>query len=74
MEDDGQIMTVEYQDGDVSVSSTDPLRGTIDLVGDNDEIIQLLLDRHSAEWLMSALGEFLDQGEGGDALKTKTVQ
>lgn len=74
MEDDDRIMTAEYQDGDVVLSSTDPLKGSLELVGDDDEIIHLLLNRESAEWLMSALGQFLGHGEGGDAPKILTLQ
>ena len=60
---------VEYQDGDVEVTSRKPLRGTLELVTDDDETVEMLLDRENAEWLMGALAEFLIQGEGDDMPK-----
>ncbi|OHV63569.1 hypothetical protein LCM4577_32195 [Mesorhizobium sp. LCM 4577] len=56
---------VEYQDGDVSVTSRKPLKGTLELVGEEDEPVYLTLDQFAAEWLMGALAEFLIEGEGG---------
>ncbi|WP_292130959.1 hypothetical protein [Mesorhizobium sp.] len=58
--------TVEYQDGDVQLTSRNPLRGTLMLVGDDDEDFQLDLDKFAAEELVGVLMEFLMQGEGGD--------
>ncbi|WP_246681022.1 hypothetical protein [Mesorhizobium sp. B2-3-15] len=60
---------VEYQDGDVEVTSRKPLRGTLELVTDDDDTVDMLLDRENAEWLMGALAEFLIQGEGDDMPK-----
>jgi hypothetical protein len=59
--------TAEYQDGDVSVLSRSPLLGTLELVGDNDEPIDLQLDRERAEELVSVLLAFLLAGEGEDS-------
>jgi hypothetical protein len=59
-------MEVEYQDGDVMIVSRNPLEGRLTLVTDNDDDIDLLLDKDSAEELMSALAAFLMEGEGGD--------
>ncbi|TPJ38587.1 hypothetical protein [Mesorhizobium sp. B2-7-1] len=59
----------EYQDGDVIVTSRAPLHGRLELVTDDDDTIDLLLDRDSAEELVAALIEFLGQGEGDDAPK-----
>lgn len=59
-------MEVEYQDGDVQIVSRDPLVGRLELVGDDDETVVLVLERFHAEELVSALIEFLSQGEGGD--------
>ncbi|TJU88715.1 MAG: hypothetical protein E5Y15_03480 [Mesorhizobium sp.] len=60
---------VEYQDGDVAVTSRKPLRGTLELITDDDDTVELLLDRENTEWLMGALCEFLVQGEGDDMPK-----
>ena len=60
---------VEYQDGDVEVTSRKPLRGKLELIADDDDTVELLLDRENAEWLMGALCEFLVQGEGDDMPK-----
>lgn len=67
MEDDRATITAEYQDGFVRVMSTEPLTGTLELMGDNDEMVELSLDRDSAEALIAVLVDFLDKGEGGDA-------
>ncbi|PDT55477.1 hypothetical protein ATY30_12485 [Sinorhizobium americanum] len=76
MEDDRNTTTTEYQGNDISVHSTDPLIGTLELMSDEDEIILLELDRESAESLVSALVQFLDRGEGDDAptIITSTLQ
>jgi len=60
---------VEYQDSDVTVVSRNPLRGALELVTDDDDTTVLELDRDSAEWLVSALVEFLMKGDGADAPK-----
>jgi hypothetical protein len=67
MADDGPPKTAEYQDGDVTVLSRAPLMGTLELMGDDNEPIELQLDRESAENLMSVLTIFLLKGEGEDA-------
>ncbi|WP_244672953.1 hypothetical protein [Mesorhizobium sp. 131-2-1] len=36
------------------------------LVGEDDEDVELNLDKFTAEWLMGALAEFLMQGESDD--------
>lgn len=56
-------MKLEYQDGDVTVYSSDPLRGTLELVGDDDDVHTLMLDEEHAAWLISALAQFLAQGD-----------
>ncbi|MER8435419.1 hypothetical protein NKH36_18910 [Mesorhizobium sp. M1312] len=60
---------VEYQDGEVDVISRNPLRGTLVLVDDEDNDVELELDNDSAEELVSVLMQFLMQGEGGDMPK-----
>ncbi|WP_292188993.1 hypothetical protein [Mesorhizobium sp.] len=60
---------VEYQDGEVDVKSRNPLRGTLALVDDEDNDVDLELDKDSAEELVSVLMQFLMQGEGGDMPK-----
>jgi hypothetical protein len=67
LDDDGPPKTAEYQDGDVTVLSRAPLMGTLELMGDDDEPIELQLDRECAENLMSVLTIFLLKGEGEDA-------
>ena len=59
-------MRLEYQDGDVRIVSRDPLRGRLGLIGDDDDMHELMIDREQAEELLSALTEFLFAGEGGD--------
>ncbi|ESY22190.1 MULTISPECIES: hypothetical protein [unclassified Mesorhizobium] len=54
---------VEYQDSDVTVVSRNPLRGALKLVTDDDHTTFLELDRDSAEWLVSALLDFLMEGK-----------
>ncbi|MER8917013.1 hypothetical protein NKI32_24650 [Mesorhizobium sp. M0761] len=60
-----KVMTkiVEYQDSDVTVVSRNPLRGALELVTDDDDTTFLEPDRDSAEWLVSALLEFLMEGK-----------
>lgn len=60
---------VEYQDGDVTVLSRNPLRGALELVTDDDDTTVLELDGDSAEWLVSALLEFLMEGKGPETPK-----
>jgi hypothetical protein len=38
LDDDGAPKTAEYQDGDVTVLSRAPLTGTLELMGDDDEL------------------------------------
>ncbi|RUW19299.1 hypothetical protein [Mesorhizobium sp. M1E.F.Ca.ET.041.01.1.1] len=52
----------DYQDDDIVVTSHNPLKGTLLLITDDDEEIELQLDKDSAEALMSALGAFLMEG------------
>jgi hypothetical protein len=59
--------TAEYQGRDVDVLSRAPLIGTLELMGGDDEPIDLQLDRASAEALMATLTIFLLKGEGDDA-------
>jgi hypothetical protein len=67
MDDDEPPKTAEYQGRDVDVLSRAPLIGTLELMGDDDEPIDLQLDRASAEALMATLTIFLLKGEGEDA-------
>jgi hypothetical protein len=64
----------EYQDQDVDVTSRSPLRGQLELMAFDDEPIYLMLDHETAELLMSALVQFLAQGEGEDALNLRPIQ
>jgi hypothetical protein len=64
---DGPPKAAEYQGRDVDVLSRAPLIGTLALMGDDDEPVDLQLDRASAEVLMATLTIFLLKGEGEDA-------
>ncbi|RWC91636.1 MAG: hypothetical protein EOS72_02985 [Mesorhizobium sp.] len=59
---------VEYFLDDVVVSSRNPLRGALPLANEDGEF-ELFLDRETAEFLVSALVQFLNGGEGGDMPK-----
>jgi hypothetical protein len=72
MDDDEPHKTAEYQGGDVHVLSRAPLIGTLELIGDDDQPIELELDRGSAEALMAVLTIFLLKGEGEDAPNAAT--
>jgi hypothetical protein len=52
----------DYQDDDVVIMSRNPLKGKLLLITDDDEEIELQIDKESAEALMSALGAFLVEG------------
>jgi hypothetical protein len=73
MMDDGPPKTAEYQGRDVDVLSRAPLIGTLEVMGHDDEPIELELDRASAEALMATLTMFLLKGEGEDAPKTQQL-
>ncbi|WP_214477506.1 hypothetical protein [Mesorhizobium sp. dw_380] len=57
---------VEFQDDDVVVTSRNPLKGTLLLITDDDDEVELQLDKETAEAFMSALSAFLMEDEGGD--------
>ncbi|KSV64385.1 hypothetical protein BTE77_16315 [Ensifer adhaerens] len=60
-------LEAEYQGNDIELVSTDPLLGRLQLLAEQDEIVELMLDRATAEQLVSSLMVFLSYGEGGDA-------
>lgn len=62
MKDIVATMNAEFQGSDVSVLSTDPLLGTVELTSSTGGTIEVLLDRYSAEALLSALVQFLAHG------------
>ena len=66
-------MEVKYQDGDARVLSRNPLRGLLELAGEDDETYELILTKWHAEELLSVLTEFLSKGEGGDAMKIREI-
>ncbi|WEX75241.1 hypothetical protein PYH37_000626 [Sinorhizobium numidicum] len=66
MEDNRATVTAEFMDNDIDVVSNDPLIGTLELISEQDEVIEVSLDRERAEALLSALLQFLAQGEGDD--------
>ncbi|RUX47772.1 hypothetical protein EOA33_17525 [Mesorhizobium sp. M4A.F.Ca.ET.050.02.1.1] len=59
----------DYQDDDIMVISRDPLKGKLLLITEDDEEIELHLERDSAEALISALGAFLMEGGAGVRLR-----
>jgi hypothetical protein len=63
----GDLKTAEYQGREVEVLSRAPLVGSLALMGNDNEPIDLQLDRASAEALMATLTVFLLKGEGEDA-------
>lgn len=60
-------LEAEYQGNGIEVVSTDPLIGRLELVAEQEEVVEVMLDRATAEQLVSALMVFLSHGEGGDA-------
>ncbi|TGP50405.1 hypothetical protein EN802_04575 [bacterium M00.F.Ca.ET.159.01.1.1] len=52
----------DYQDDDVVVISRNPLMSKLLLITEDDEEIELHLEKDSAEALMGALGAFLMEG------------
>ena len=61
--------TAGYPDSDVMIVSRKPLRGRLILVTEDFDEIDLVLDKNSAEAMISALVEFLIKGEGEDMPK-----
>ncbi|MCK3779294.1 hypothetical protein MZK49_21560 [Ensifer sesbaniae] len=67
MKDSGITMNAEFHGSAVSVLSSDPLLGTFELAGSTGGTIEVLLDRYSAEALLSALTQFLAHDEDARA-------
>ncbi|MEI3855809.1 MULTISPECIES: hypothetical protein [Ensifer] len=63
MKDTGITMNAEFQGSPVSVLSSDPLMGAFEITCSTGETIEVLLDRYSAEALLSALAQFLAHDE-----------
>ncbi|KSV84554.1 hypothetical protein N183_12065 [Sinorhizobium sp. Sb3] len=63
MKHTGITMNAEFQGSVVSVLSSDPLMGTFELTSSTGETIEVLLDRYSAEALISTLVQFLARGD-----------
>ena len=55
--------TAEYQDSDVMVVSHNPLQGRLMLVTEDDDEIDLVLDKNIAEALVCTLVQFLIDGD-----------
>ncbi|MER9853748.1 MULTISPECIES: hypothetical protein [unclassified Mesorhizobium] len=66
-----QERTAEYQGNDIAVLSREPLTGSCELMMNDDGIVELMLDRESAEDLISALVQFLGVGTGKDAPRNR---
>ncbi|MBD9635460.1 hypothetical protein IB277_03975 [Ensifer sp. ENS07] len=60
-------LEAEYQGNGVEVVSTDPLIGRLELMAEQEEVVEVTIDRATAEQLISALMAFLAHGEGDDA-------
>lgn len=60
-------LEAEYQGNHIQLVSTDPLLGRLQLMAEQEEIVELMLDRATAEQLVSALMVFLSHGKGDDA-------
>lgn len=67
-------LEAEYQGNDIEVISTDPLLGRLQLMAEQDEVVEVMLDRATAEQLLSALVQFLAHGEGDDATSFSAAQ
>lgn len=65
--EDGATIRAEFHGNDIAVSSRDPLIGTLDLTSSTDTTVEVMLDRYSAEALLSVIVQFLAQGQGGYA-------
>lgn len=74
MDDDRYSIEAESQGNDIDVISKDPLVGRLELMGDDDQLVEVMLDRAMAEELLSALVQFLGHGEGADAQSVHIVQ
>lgn len=74
MDDDEYSIDAEYQGNHIDVVSKDPLLGRLELMGDGDQLIHVMLNRAMAEDLLSALVQFLGHGEGADAQTYHIVQ
>ncbi|WP_431324904.1 hypothetical protein [Rhizobium sp. YTU87027] len=73
-DDELGIIETEYHSDDIGVISKNPLIGVVDLWSEEHGAVALKLDRVAAEELLSALIQFLGQGEGQDAPNIATVQ
>lgn len=67
-------LEAEYQGSDIDLISTDPLVGRLELMAEDDEVVEVTLDRVKAETLLSALLNFLGHGEGADAPKVSALR
>ena len=67
MKDTGITMNAEFNGSAVSVLSSDPQLGTFEITCSTGGKIEVLLDRYSAEALLSALTQFLTDGEDARA-------
>jgi hypothetical protein len=74
MQDDSSPLETEYQDADISVVSSEPLIGMLELVGADDQQIEVRLDLESAESLISALVQFLAEGDDAPNISAHTQQ
>lgn len=67
-------LEAEYQGNDIEVISTDPLVGRLELMAEQEEVVEVMLDRETAERLLSALMQFLGHGQGGHAPNYSAAQ
>ncbi|MBK5570884.1 hypothetical protein [Ensifer sp. SSB1] len=67
MEISWSTLEADYLGADIEVVSSDPLLGRLQLMAEQEEVVELMLDRATAQHLVSVLMKFLSHGEGGDA-------
>ncbi|SDM57027.1 hypothetical protein SAMN05216328_1113 [Ensifer sp. YR511] len=56
-------ISAQFQGSEISLISRDPLLGSFELVSSAGATIEVSLDRPSAEALLSALVQFVSQGQ-----------
>ncbi|WDZ81053.1 hypothetical protein PWG15_25230 (plasmid) [Ensifer adhaerens] len=66
MEHDDTTISAQFLGSGVSLISRDPLLGSFELVSSTGATIEVSLDRPSAEALLSALVQFLSQGQAAE--------
>lgn len=63
MNDGEATISADFRSSSITVVSTDPLMGALEFESSTNTTIEVLLDRYSAEALLSALVHFLAQDD-----------